>query len=298
LKYCKRGKKLKNIKPNLKQLLKQQTVLILLLGILFSIIFIPSLVSGRTEPKSVKSYLYAKGKGLIIYGYNWYPPFPGEPFFVGSDEAEPPILAMLGEPEWSSKLTESKLHFIGKSSSPMEDSVRPDPPFNLPAELTKYWLYEMTGTGSLRATWVKDNQENKLEIMIRDKDQEILGVWIGPPGTCDWGFFAAGGPNPQILSSMSYKFDGILNDEYIEGYITVCAWPDIMMANLWIDDGEEGAFVNLVWVNPDSFTTHYWLAYWLGEEIGIPEFGYDEGEDPLATWVPPAEKFKLRIRTN
>lgn len=281
---------------SLKQLLKQKTVLIVLLGIVFTIIFVPSLVSGMTEPKRVKSYLYASGKGLIIYGYNWYPPFPGEPFFVGSKEAQPPILAMLGEPEWSSKLTDSKLNFIGGSYSLLEASVRPDPPFNLPTELTKYWLNEMTGTGYIWATWIKDNQENKLEIMLRDDSQEILGVWVGPPGSCVWGFFAAGGPNPQILSSMSYKFDGKLNEEPIEGYVTICAWPDLMMANLWIDDGGEGDFVNIMWVNPDSFTTHYWLAYWLGEEIGIPEFGYSEGEDPLATWVAPAEKFKLRIR--
>jgi len=48
-----------------------------------------------------------------------------------------------------------------------------------------------------------------------------------------------------------------------------------------------------MWVNPDSFTTHYWLAYWLGEEIGLPEFGYGEGDDPLSAWVPPPSKFKV-----
>jgi len=65
------------------------------------------------------------------------------------------------------------------------------------------------------------------------------------------------------------------------------------MANLWIDDGGEGKLVNMMWVNPDSFTTHYWLAYWLGEEIGLPEFGYGEGDDPLSAWVPPPSKFKV-----
>jgi hypothetical protein len=159
-------------------------------------------------------------------------------------------------------------------------------------ELTKYWLLEMTGTGTLEATWTRDEEENHLSLNLWDEGENILGTWAGSPGTCDWGFYAAGGPHPQILPFLSYTCSGELNGESIDGYISVSAWPDIMMANIWITDI---TFVNILWVNPELFTTHYWLAYWLGEEIGLPEFGYEEGYDPLATWVPPATEFKVHI---
>jgi len=160
----------------------KKIIYVIILGMLLSIVFVPSLVSGRDEPKRAKTHLYASGKGMVIYGYNWYPPFPGEPFFIGSDEAMPPFLGMLGEPEWSAKFTESVLDFVGESRSLVEAPVRPDPPYALPLDLTKYWLMEMTGNGTIEASWIKDEQDNTLEIELWAEGESILGVWAGPLG--------------------------------------------------------------------------------------------------------------------
>jgi hypothetical protein len=264
--------------------------LILLLALVFSAFTRQGIVvNSDNHEEQLDFRINAEGDGLIIWGYSWMPPYPGEGFYLGGPGPDPPIVPFplfnWGTPEYSSKLTNSLVKITG-SSYLEEAPVRTDTPEELPTDLTKYWLRNQNSTGLLVASWENDEISHSLQVNLTGVSSG--GVWVGPPATCPWGHFALGFVSPSVPIT-PVVFEGLLDEEPVDGMMQIISWPDIMMANLWINDGADGTYLNLIWVNPESYMTHEWLTYWLAFNIELPEFGYLIGDDPLAAWVPPAD---------
>ncbi len=239
----------------------------------------------------------AEGGGLLIWGYSWMPPYPGESFYLGGPGPDPPIVPLplynWGSPEYSAKLTSSVFKITGDSNLE-EAPVRTDSPEALPTSLTKFWLRGHNSTGMLEATWAEANgAPHSLEVDLMGVKSG--GVWVGPPATCPWGHLALGFISPSMPID-PVTFEGELDGEPVEGRMHVISWPDTMMVNLWIDDGGDGVYVNMIWIDPDAYMTHEWLTHWLAFEIELPEFGYEPGDDPLAAWVPGAEVLSREMK--
>lgn len=261
-------------------------------SLLASSIFLPVLAEDTTGGDAI-FHVEAQGEGLLIWGLSWVPPYPGEPFYLGGPGPDPPVVPLpfynWGEPEYSSNLVSSRLILDGVSRA-MEDAVRADGEQALPEELTKFWLQYTNSTGSFNAEWVEAGVSGDLvhELIVDLSSVNTGGVWVGPPATCPWNHLALGFVVPKLVGPPPLVFDGTMDGEPVSGGMHLISWPDTLIANLWIDDGAEGTYVNFIWVDPGQYETHEWLTYWLAFEIGVPGFGYGAGEDPLRAWVPPA----------
>ncbi len=256
-----------------------------------------SLTFAEDAAQKLEFDVVAEGGGLVIWGYSWMPPYPGESFYLGGPGPNPPVVPLplynWGSPEYSAKLTSSVFKITGDSNLE-EAPVRTDSPEALPTSLTKFWVRGHNSTGLLEATWVEANgTPHSLEVDLMGVNSG--GVWVGPPATCPWGHLALGFISPSMPVN-PVTFEGELDGEPVEGRMHVISWPDTMMINLWIDDGADGVYVNMIWVDPDAYMTHEWLTHWLAFEIELPEFGYEPGDDPLAAWVPGAEVLSRKLK--
>jgi hypothetical protein len=279
--------------------LKKRNVSRLILIILLTTAFTQSstIASAEDVQQQLDFNVVAEGGGLVIWGFSWMPPYPGESFYLGGPGPDPPVVPFpmynWGNPTYSAKLENSVIKIAGDSNLE-EAPVRTDSPEALPTDLTKFWLRSQNSTGILKASWVEaGGTPHKLEIDISSVNSG--GVWVGPPATCPWGHLALGFISPSV-PIQPMVFEGYLDNQSINGRMQVISWPDTMMANLWIDDGVSGTYVNIIWVDPDAYMTHEWLTHWLAFEIELPEFGYEPGDDPLAAWVPTAEVLSRELK--
>lgn len=272
-------------------------VLLLLAAALAASMRLSTTALAEDEPQQLEFNVVAEGGGLVIWGFSWMPPYPGEAFYLGGPGPDPPVVPIplynWGSPEYSAKLTGSVIRITGDSDLE-EAPVRTDTPEALPADLTKFWLRGQNSSGLLRATWVEaDGTPHSLEVDLTGVNSG--GVWVGPPATCPWGHLALGFISPSV-PVQPVAFVGEMDGQPVEGRMHVISWPDTMMANLWIDDGAGGTYVNMIWVDPDAYMTHEWLTHWLAFEIELPEFGYGPGDDPLAAWLPTAEVLSRELK--
>ena len=65
-------------------------IVLIVLGMLLFTISIPIAFSQTTE--RLEFDVKAEGDGLIIWGFSWMPPYPGESFYLGGPGPDPPLV--------------------------------------------------------------------------------------------------------------------------------------------------------------------------------------------------------------